>query len=155
MSGWHKMLSANRERAVLGLTRGIVERTADAFDVDPDLLNTPSGVVDLRTGTLQPHDPDLLMTKITRGSYRPGDTHLDWEQALTALPEDVRSWFQVRVGQGITGYPTPDGIIPVLQGGGEKGRVKREHRAVAQRVDDFFSPKPARIPAAGRCGRGQ
>ena len=116
------------------LARGIVERKADELDADPDLLNTPAGVVDLRTGELLPHDPTLLMTKITSGSYRPGFTHPDWEKALEALPEAERDWLQVRIGQGITGHPrrtascrcsrgsgrtanpllTTDGLVPAL-----------------------------------------
>jgi hypothetical protein len=48
------------------------------MDADLDLINTPSGAVDLQTGELHPHDPTLLMTKITSGSYRPGYTqHTD------------------------------------------------------------------------------
>lgn len=34
------------------------------FDRDPWLLNTPDGIVDLRTGQLEPHDGAALMTKI-------------------------------------------------------------------------------------------
>ena len=85
MRGGQSMLAVSRQRAVLSLVKGIVERTADEFDADPDVLNTSAGVVDLRTGQTQPHDSDLLITKITRGAYRPGCRHPDWEQALTAL----------------------------------------------------------------------
>jgi P4 family phage/plasmid primase-like protien len=122
IDGWHSMLSAGRMRSVLTLARGIVARKADDLDSDPDLLNTPSGIVDLQRGELLPHDPSLLITRITSGSYRPGFTHPDWEKALQALPEAERSWFQVRIGQGITGHTTPDGVTPVLQGAGENGK---------------------------------
>jgi putative DNA primase/helicase len=122
IDGWRSMLSAGRMRAVLMLARGIVERKADELDADPDLLNTPTAVVDLRTGELLRPDPTLLMTKITSGSYRPGFRHPDWEKALEALPEAEREWFQTRIGQGITGHTTPDGVMPVLQGAGENGK---------------------------------
>jgi putative DNA primase/helicase len=59
----------------LTLARGIVARKTDDLDSDPDLLNTPSGIVDLQRGELLPHDPSLLITKIT--SDRPGFTHPD------------------------------------------------------------------------------
>jgi P4 family phage/plasmid primase-like protien len=39
-------------------------RGTDGWDADPYMLNTPGGVVDLRTGALLPHDPDLAMTKV-------------------------------------------------------------------------------------------
>jgi putative DNA primase/helicase len=116
------MLGAGRMRSVLSLARGIVERKVDQLDGDLDLLNTPAGVVDLRTGGVSPADPTLLMTKITSGSYRPGFTHPDWDKALEALPQAERDWLQVRIGQGITGHHTPDGVLPVLQGSGENGK---------------------------------
>jgi putative DNA primase/helicase len=72
VNGWHSMLGAGRMRSVLALARGIVERKADELDAEPDLLNTPSGVVDLQTGVLSQHNPAWLMTKITSGSFRPG-----------------------------------------------------------------------------------
>jgi putative DNA primase/helicase len=122
IDGWRQMLGAGRMRSVLALARGIVERKADELDHDLDLLNTPSGVVDLRTGDLLPHDPTLLMTKITNGSYRPGFTHADWIKALEALPAIERKWLQTRIGQAITGHTTPDGVMPVLQGAGENGK---------------------------------
>ena len=33
----------------------------EEFDAHPDLLNVRNGVVDLRDGTLRPHDPQLLL----------------------------------------------------------------------------------------------
>lgn len=105
VGGWHSMLGAGRMKSVLALARGIVERKADELDAEPDLINTPSGVVDLQTGALSQHNPAWLMTKITSGSYRPRFTHPDWTKALEALPESEREWFQTRIGQGITGAP--------------------------------------------------
>lgn len=122
LDGLRPMLGASRQKAVLGLARGIVERAGEGFDADPDLLNTPDGVVHLPTGDVLPHDPDLLMTKITKGSYRPGFIHPDWDQALQALPEDVRGWWQIRMGIAISGHTDPDAVIAVLQGGGENGK---------------------------------
>jgi P4 family phage/plasmid primase-like protien len=40
-------------------------READAWDPNPWLLNTPSGIVNLETGEIGPHDPACLMTKCT------------------------------------------------------------------------------------------
>lgn len=41
----------------------------DAFDRDPMILNTPSCVVDLRTGETRPHDPNDLATHMTAAPY--------------------------------------------------------------------------------------
>jgi putative DNA primase/helicase len=72
LDGWKSMCSASRIRTVVGLARGIVEHKVDELDADPDLLNTPSGVVDLMTGGVMSHDPEFLITKVTHGCYRPG-----------------------------------------------------------------------------------
>jgi hypothetical protein len=139
VDGWRSMLSAGRMRSVLTLARGIVERKPDELDADPDLLNTPAGVVDLRTGRLIPHDSGLLMTKITSGSYRPGFTHPDWDKALEAPPEPERTWYQKRIGQGITGHTTPDGVMPVLQGAGENGKSAVTTDGTVPALGDYAS----------------
>lgn len=147
--GWHPTLKANRQAAILRLAKGVVERDAADFDRHPDLLNTPGGVVDLRTGTIQPHDPDLLITKIARGNYVAALTHPDWHQALAALPEDVRAWFQVRVGQAITGLPTPDGVIVICQGNGENGKSAVLTDGLLPALGDYASPASPKL-IAGR-----
>lgn len=137
MGGWYGLLSLGKQRAVLNLSRGIVERKAGDFDPDPDLINTPTGVVDLRTGLIGPHNPDLLMTKITSGSYRPGYTHPDWDKALEALDKPEREWFQTRIGQGITGHRSPDGVNVILQGAGENGKSLLSTDGVVPAMGDY------------------
>lgn len=116
------LLSSGRIGALTSLMRGVVSLDAGAFDQKPDLLNVGNGVVDLRTGELGPHDPALLLTKITETRYEPGATHADWTKALTALDPEVADWMQVRFGQAITGYPTSDDVLPIGQGGGSNGK---------------------------------
>lgn len=122
IDGWRSVLSGGRIRTLVGLAKGVLECAAEAFDANPDLLNCPNGVVDLRTGHLLPADPDLLMTKITGTDYVKDARHPDWDQALTALPADARAWFQARVGQAATGYTPPDDLAVVSQGGGSNGK---------------------------------
>src|SRR5690606_37234525 len=38
------------------------------------------------------------------------------------VPEDVRDWYQVRVGQAFTGHTPTDDLLIVQQGGGENGK---------------------------------
>jgi putative DNA primase/helicase len=118
------LLQRTKIEGLVKLARGIAGVKTDAaeLDADPDLLNTPSGVVDLRTGELRRHDPNLLMTRITKGAYREAYTHPDWTAALQALDEPERVWLQARFGQGITGRTTPDGVLPILKGTGENGK---------------------------------
>lgn len=116
------LLGKTRITAVTELSKGVVQVRDDMFDARPDLLNTPSGVVHLGTGQMRPHDPKLYLTKVTAVHYRPDATHPDWDQALEAIREDARPWFQNRAGQGITGHMTPDDVMVFLQGGGENGK---------------------------------
>jgi len=122
VDGWRGVLSKSKLVNVLALAAGIVARRAEEFDADKDVINTPEGIVDLATGQVFPHDPDSLHTKITSGCYRPGFRHPDWDRALQALPTEVGHWLQTRVGQAITGYTTPDGVVPFLKGGGENAK---------------------------------
>lgn len=122
VEGWRGVLSASRVSAVVRLAKGVLECDAEAFDRDPDLLNCPNGIVDLRTGTLTPSDPDMLMTKMTGVDFVKDAEHPDWTKALQALPPDVVDWFQLRTGQAITGHMTPDDTVVICQGGGENGK---------------------------------
>ena len=117
-----RMLSASRIRAITYVTK-LCKTTGDAFDAHPDLLNVHNGVVDLRDGTLRPHDPGLLLTKVTMVDYVPGATHPDWRRALTALPDGAPDWLQIRMGQGLTGHQPPDDVMVVLKGSGANGKT--------------------------------
>lgn len=116
------LLSKYRLTAIVALARGLCEVDAAAFDVHPDLLNTPSGVVDLTTGELLAHDPLLRMTMITDAPYVADADHPDWHAALAAVPPEVAEWLQVRFGQAITGHMTSDDKLLLLRGGGENGK---------------------------------
>lgn len=122
IDGWKTALGKAKLNALVALSRGILESDPGDFDADPDAINCPNGIVDLRTGAIVPHDPDRLMTKITGVDYVKGAENADWFKALEALPEDVRPWFQARLGQAITGHLTPDDLAVICQGGGENGK---------------------------------
>lgn len=117
------LLPRHRIAAVVSLAHGVALADALAFDTHPDLLNVGNGVVDLRTGQLGPHDPELRLTKITPVDYDPAASSSDWKAALAALPADVLPWWQVRLGQAATGYPPPDDVLPVCQGSGENSKT--------------------------------
>lgn len=123
IDGWRTVLGKARLGSIVSLTKGIMIFDGAEMDSDPDLINCLNGVVDLRTGDLMPHDPIRLMSKISSAEYDPEASHDDWKTALEALPEDLREWFQIRVGQSATGYMTPDDVLCVLHGGGSNGKT--------------------------------
>jgi putative DNA primase/helicase len=71
------MLNEGSEQRTLAATRTIVAvekiaradsrlaATTDQWDADPMLLNTPAGVIDLRTGQMREHRAEDFMTKVT------------------------------------------------------------------------------------------
>jgi P4 family phage/plasmid primase-like protien len=150
VEGWRGLLSKSRLQSVLSLSRGIVEKRAEEFDADPDILNTPDGVVHLPTKELIPHAPEFLCTKITSGSYRPGFTHSDWDRALLVLPAEVMEWFRIRVGQSITGHTTPDGVVPIMKGGGENGKGLLMTDGLLPAFGDYAAPASPKLFASAK-----
>ena len=65
--GAARLASAQKVAAVEKLARSDRRhaRAAGLFDAAPWLLNTPAGVIDLRTGAARPHRPGDLFTKVT------------------------------------------------------------------------------------------
>ena len=63
---WRSTLSRARLNAVADLARGMLAVPVEALDADPWALNTPGGIVDLRTGHVRPCDPAALLTRSTR-----------------------------------------------------------------------------------------
>ena len=138
---WLQQLSKQHVRAVAELAEGIVQHDASEFDAHPDLLNCANGVADLRTGELLPHDPALMLTRTTGVRYVPGAAHPDWDKALTALPEDVRDWYQIRIGQGATGYMPPDDVVLINKGGGENGKTT-VLQGISHALGDYYVQVP-------------
>lgn len=117
------LLSRSRAAAVARLVVGILAEDEPTFDAHPDLLNTPSGVVDLRTGELSPADPMLYLTKMTDAAYDPEADRSLWEMATEALPPKVVAWMKIRLGQALTGYTPDDDMLVIMEGAGENGKT--------------------------------
>ena len=116
------LLTKNKLGNVVALAKGQLECHFDEFDLDPDIFVARNGVIDLRTGSLMPHDSTRLVTKSSPVNYVPGAKHPGWLAALAAVPDDVAHWLQDRFGQGVTGHVPNDDVMAVLEGGGENGK---------------------------------
>lgn len=119
-----KLRTARSLRAILTHIEAYVSVPASGFDADPDLLCTPTGVVDLRTGELHAHAARYRMMQCTAAPYVPGATHEAWTRALQALDAPERAWLQRWIGCGLTGYQPDDNgaATPILTGGGSNGK---------------------------------
>ena len=79
---------------------------ADMFDKDKYLLNLQNGVLDLRTGDLMSHDPDLLLSKVCNASFAPGTRCERWESFVDEVMEgnpSKKAYLQKIIGYSLTG----------------------------------------------------
>ncbi|GAA4647890.1 hypothetical protein GCM10023116_01520 [Kistimonas scapharcae] len=96
--------------------------TADEWDRDPWLLNTPGGVVDLKTGRLLAHRRSDMMTRMTTATPE-GDCPL-WLRFMNDVTDGDRAlvdYLQKVVGYCLTGVTTEHALF-FLHGGGANGK---------------------------------
>lgn len=117
-----KYTVAGKIKSIAELCQGKMLTSIHTFDQCKNLIVTGNGVVDLQTGELLPHNSAYRFTKRTEVDYLPGASHADVDEMFKALPEDCLEWLQVRFGQALTGHPTWDDVLPILQGGGANGK---------------------------------
>lgn len=122
IGGWRAVLGNSRLRALVSLSKGLVQVESEEFDSDPDLFTVLNGTLHLPTGKLLPFDPSHRITRLAGARYDPCARHPKWLKALEAVPEDVQGWLQERMGQALTGYKTPDHRMIIGQGGGSNGK---------------------------------
>jgi hypothetical protein len=110
------------------------------FDADPDLLNTPDGIVDTRTGAVTPHRPDAYMTRITAAAAAaPGTPCPAWDgliERLTGGDAELHFFLQRVVGRALArrsagpaaaadrGHPLVDTIALILGDGAASAAIR-------------------------------
>jgi putative DNA primase/helicase len=95
------------------------------LDAHPELINTSSGVVDLRTATVRPHDPGLLITRITAYPVDLEAPHPRWDKFLTdTFQSDLELVAYMRriAGLAALGVVT-EHVLPFLHGVGANGKT--------------------------------
>lgn len=141
------LLRRARIENVSALLKGILEEPYSAWDNHPNHLNTPNGVVDLRTGTIEPHSDAFRFTAITRVNYDPKATSALWRKALNALPTALHEHVQLLFGQAITGFPPDHDKVTFLQGGGENGKSSLLD-GITLSLGSFSGPVPEKVMLA-------
>ena len=90
-----------RLRNFIELSRSDLAIVPENFNADPLLLNVNNGVVNLKTGELQGHAPELLLSKISEVEYDPAAECPQWLDHLALCFNgdlDIVSYFQRLVG---------------------------------------------------------
>ena len=112
MSGVERLARADRRHA----------GTADEWDADIWLLNTPGGVLDLRTGRMRAHERTDRMTKVSTATPR-GECPI-WRAFLsdvTGGDAELMDYLQRMVGYCLTGV-TSEHALFFLYGTGANGK---------------------------------
>jgi putative DNA primase/helicase len=125
----------------LASTENEVAIGPDELDAHPHLLNCPNGVLDLRLAELQPHDPALLLTKITNATYDPDATGELFPGFLAGIqPDQVMRDYLARLlgGCGLLGEVV-DHVLGILWGSGANGKSTLM-AAVDHALGDYAAP---------------
>jgi putative DNA primase/helicase len=80
--------------------------TPDQLDTHKTLLCMPNGIINLKTGELQPHDRQKFITKITHCEYTDKIDHPLWDSFLESTfggDRDLIHYIQKAVGYSLTG----------------------------------------------------
>jgi putative DNA primase/helicase len=96
--------------------------TSDQWDADPWLLNTPNGIIDLRSGNMRGARPEDYCTKIT--AVAPGGECPLWRSFLSRITRENQSlidFMQIIVGYSLTGI-TREQALFFLHGSGGNGK---------------------------------
>jgi putative DNA primase/helicase len=99
-----------------------ISATVDQWDADPWALNTPSGVIDLRTGKMRPHRAEDYITQIT--AVAPGadcPLFLAFLARITDNDASLVSYLQRVLGYALTGL-TKEHALFFLFGTGANGK---------------------------------
>jgi putative DNA primase/helicase len=122
-SGWTQHRNNYSLDGIVELAKLYSVKSLDEFDAHPELLNVGNGVLNLHTLELQPHDRGLLLTKLVEDEYHTDARSPKWAKALRAVPEDLRHWFQERVGLALIGGQVDEQeAVLLIQGTGRNGK---------------------------------
>lgn len=149
-----KSQSAGRLDAAVDLVKGDARVRIQVGDLDarPFLLNVQNGVVDLRdidlvtkTCRLLPHDPKLLLTRITKVSYVPEAVAPTWDafcRFSANSDPDVEAYRRRRRGSYLSG--SPDKVLEVAFGKGDTGKTSY-YQTLARVMGSYAQKVPRTI----------
>jgi putative DNA primase/helicase len=98
--------------------------TPDALDTSPWLFNVKNGTLDLARGTLQPHAPAQLITKVSPVVFDEKATAPQWERFISQIfngDDELSAYVQRVLGYMLTG-DTREQQFWIAIGGGANGK---------------------------------
>lgn len=108
---------------MLSLCKPSMHIKARELDANPFDLNTPNGIVDLRTGNIRQHEPKALCTHQT--NYAPSDQGLslwlDFINLITCGDAELAKYLQLNAGMSAIGKVTSEYAVFAI-GSGRNGK---------------------------------
>jgi len=124
--------------------------TVDQWDADPWLLNTPGGVIDLRSGLLRPARREDYMTKCT--AVAPSETEptvfLAFLRRITGGDQELPQFLRRLFGYALTGI-TREHALPFFHGTGGNGKSALLN-TIAGIFGDYATTAPIELFLASR-----
>jgi putative DNA primase/helicase len=117
---------------------------ADELDTDPWTLCVGNGLVDLRSGTIRPHEREACCTRLTPIDYRPDARAPIWDaflRRITADDAELTCYLQRAFGYTATGHATEQ-VLFVGHGGGANGKS-----TTLETIRDVLGEYAAQAPA--------
>ncbi len=130
----------------------LIAATTDQWDCDPWVLNTPDGVVDLRSGQMRAHDPENYMTKIAATSPK-GECpmFLAFLDRITGGDGDLIAYLRRLLGYSLTGI-TREHALFFAYGTGANGKSVLLS-TVSGLLGDYHKTAPIETFVAGNVDR--
>jgi len=100
-----KLEQITRLKHIIEMVKPMVAVTPDKFDNDPWLLNCKNGTLNLKTGGLQKHRREDMITMLSPVNYTSGATSETWDRFLARILPDaeVREFVQRAAGYSLLG----------------------------------------------------
>jgi len=115
--------SPERLKAMWTLAKADLAISPEELDTDPMLLNVENGTLDLRTGSLRPHDPKDLITKLAPVEFDVTAKSPTFDRFLKQIlvDKELIRFVQRYPGYSLTGS-TKERAMAVLHGVGKNGK---------------------------------
>ena len=108
--------NANNVRNCQFMLKAILDTSFNLFDASPDTLNCANGVIDLRTGTLEPHSPEQLYTYCVPVDYDPHADYVHWIEFIGSVVSDpeIADYLQLALGYSATGHTSEECMFAIV-----------------------------------------
>ena len=138
-----KMCDAGKISAVMKLAKSYLEIEIEELDANPFDLNTPEGIIDLKTGQMRPHDPSCMCTKMTMFSPSDGGEKMwdDFLDVVTQNDKEFKNYLQYIAGQAVIGKIYHEGVV-IAHGDGANGKS-----TLFNTIFDVLGDYSGKIPA--------